>query len=406
MTVRPVFEPLEDRIVLDGDPTVMITGPAQVDIGQQDVPLTLTFSNPDAEGDPGFAPYVDLILPDTGIDGDDGITFDSATFLGTTLTPTIVVFDAAGEAEHPLAVDTNGDPIIVSGNPGDSLVVFDLPYGSFTAGQPAVDIEVLVDISPDADLNAGLAISANGGFALGCDELDNPSTDPSTLGASETLTLTPQLFTVSKINDIPEEEAATGPNFIYRHTLTVDVADGQTLDDFTLTDTLPTNYVYVGSPVINGGTGATIVSEPPIGPVVAGDDTLEVFFDSITGTATVTFAFWIADVGSGGGPNVIDPATGDDVPESNTVNGTGSWTPTDADDATLAVSDSATDTFNVVSLAIQKSQAIIDDQNVAGLSPDDTVEFTLEIQVSDYFTYDGLGLLDRQGHHVERVRGA
>ncbi|MEM6465437.1 MAG: LEPR-XLL domain-containing protein, partial [Pseudomonadota bacterium] len=215
MTVRPIFEPLEDRIVLDGDPTVTIADPGTVNIGQDDVPLVLTFSNPDAEGDPGFDPYVDLILPTTGTDGDDGITFDRATFLGTTLTPISIVFDGAGQAAHPLAVDTNGDPIIVTGNPGDTLLVFDLPYGSFTAGQPAVDIEVFVDISPDADLNAGLAISANGGFALGCDELDNPATDPSTIGTSDTLTLSPQLFEVTKTSDIPEDEAATGPNYIY-----------------------------------------------------------------------------------------------------------------------------------------------------------------------------------------------
>ena len=167
-----LFVPLEDRIVLDGIPEVTISGPdplapagtSTVDIGSQDVPFTLTFDNVGSSS--GFVPYVDLILP-SGSDGDDGVSFDSASFLGAPIPTTEIVFDAAGQAVHPVATDNMGNPLIVSGMPGDTLVVFELPYGSFSPGNPAVDIDVLLDFSDLADLSDDFSLQAIGGFALG-----------------------------------------------------------------------------------------------------------------------------------------------------------------------------------------------------------------------------------------------
>ena len=58
----PHFELLEDRIVLDGVPEVTITGPeGGIDLGAQDVPLTLTFDNTGTDritvGTPVVAPW-------------------------------------------------------------------------------------------------------------------------------------------------------------------------------------------------------------------------------------------------------------------------------------------------------------------------------------------------------------
>jgi hypothetical protein len=141
MGIQPLFEKLEDRILLTAEPTVLIEAPAQVELGAQDVTFTVTFDNTSRDatprdpndGDAGFAPFGNVVLPTTGSDGDDGITFDDATFLGTTITPTEIIFDANGNAEHPLANDENGDPIIITGNTGDTLLVFALPFGSFFA---------------------------------------------------------------------------------------------------------------------------------------------------------------------------------------------------------------------------------------------------------------------------------
>ncbi|MEO1307361.1 MAG: hypothetical protein AAFV38_05375, partial [Pseudomonadota bacterium] len=255
----PRFEPLEDRIVLDGVPDVEIIGPDAVQLGEQNVAYTLEFDNVGA--DTGYVPYVDLILPSTGEDGDDGVTFDSASFLGTTIATTVLNFDTNGEVVHPFVVDALGDPLIVTGNPGDQLVVLELPYGSFSPGNPAVDIDIVLDFSPLADLDQAQDITAIGGFALGCDPLDNPTSDAPIRGTPTVSSIDQNLFTVEKVNNAPEADGATGPSYPYEYTLTVEVADGQTLTDFVLTDTLPPEIVYLGNVAISGGVG-TIMQEP------------------------------------------------------------------------------------------------------------------------------------------------
>jgi len=219
MTVVPKFEKLEDRILLTAEPTATLDGPDSVEIGAQDVGFTVTFDNTsgddtpgdDTDGDVGFLPYVDVVLPQ-GEDGDDGITFDGATFLGTDLVPTILTFDENGEALHPLAVDAMGDPIVISGAEGDTLLVFTLPYGSFSPEQAPVDIELNLDFDPRMDLSPPPQILVNGGFALGQTAQDDPGVDPSIVGAVDTFTIPPQVFTVEKFNNAPESETATGPN--------------------------------------------------------------------------------------------------------------------------------------------------------------------------------------------------
>ncbi len=393
----PHFELLEDRIVLDGVPDVAITGPLEtVEIGEQDVPFTLTFDNTGT--DTGYVPYVDLILPSTGADGNDGVTFDSASFLGSPIATTVLTFDGSGEAVHPFAVDSLGDPIVVTGTPGDSLVVLELPYGSFSPGNPAIDIDLVLDFSQLADLDQPLDITAIGGFALGCDPLDNPTADAPIRGTPATLSNDLELFEVTKRNNVPEEDAVTGPSYPYQYTLGVDVADGQTLTDFTLTDTLPPEIVYLGGLTITGAAG-TIVSEPPLNTLATPpNNEIVIDFASISGEVEVTFDFYVNDEPAGGPPPVIDPANGDELEVTNRVTGTGSWDPLDGRDAVTGVSDSAQSEIDARSIAVQKSNIVLVDNQAGGPTPGDIYEFTLNVQVSDYFTFGDLLITDVLGN--------
>ncbi len=405
MNAIPKFEPLEDRIVLDGEATVSIDGPGSIFIGDDDVAFTLTFDNTDPT-ETGYVPFIDFVLPTNGTDGYDGIgplNPDDITFLGAEVPFTEIVFDGSGNAEHPLAVDTNGDPIIISGTPGDTLVVIELPYGSFSAGNPAVDIDVSLDFSDLADLSNPFNLSATGGFAFGCDPLDNPADDPSTFGATDTFVVTQQLFEIEKTNNIPEAEAATGPSYIYQHTITVDVADNQTLSNFTLVDNLPPEMVYVGNLSASGGT---VITEPTPGPAGTGNNLIEIDYATISGTTTVTFDFYIADVAAGETAPIINEATGDQVDVTNTVTGTGDWDPLDPNDPTITVSDSDDDVYQATSLAIQKTGVISSDIGVAGPTPGDVYDFTLNVQVSDYFTYGDLLISDTLGNGFGFVDGS
>jgi fimbrial isopeptide formation D2 family protein/uncharacterized repeat protein (TIGR01451 family) len=413
MSIVPKFEQLEDRIVLDGVPDVTIDAPDTIEIGEQDVAVTLTFDN--IGTDPGYVPYIDFVIPTTGEDGDDGVTFDSASFLGAAITTTEIVFDASGLAVHPLATDVAGDPLIISAadfgaQPGDTLIVFELPYGSFSPGNPPVDIDVILDFSPLADLSEDFDLTAVGGFALGCDPLDNPGTDaPIRSAVTAPTTVSQTLFEVFKASTIPEGEAANGPSYPYQYTFGVDVADGQALDNFSLIDSLPHNIVYLGGLTITGGSGATIISEPAVGAAITGaNDELQIDFTEVTDTVTVTFDFYVSETLSDDAAPVITPGTGTPGSVTNTVTGSGDWEPLDPRDSPTVVSDSAFTTSEVAALNIQKGISLFADNNpsVAGTSPGDEFLFTLNIQVSNYLNMGDLVVEDLLGNGWEFVTGS
>lgn len=423
--MAPLLEKLEDRILLTAEPTATIEGPDTVELGQQDVAYKITFDNtsgsdtPDdvTDGDVGFTPFVNLLLPTSGGDGDgDGVAFDSATFLGQTIAVTQFTFDATGQIEHPVAVDVNGDPLIINGAEGDTLLVFELPFGSFSPEQVPVEIDLTLDYSDFANLEEVQQLQVTGGFALGGDPLDNPDVDPSIVGVTDVLDVTPDLFFVEKANDGPESETATGPNFPRTWTVTVDGADNQNFTDVVITDIVPLNIHYLGNLTVTNGGGAVVVDEPDVNAVVApGDQNIEIQIANFTGGApvTISFDYFIPDTftaAPGAGlSDVLDPITGDDGRAVNDVSVTADWTPLDPDDDPVSLVSDATpedDVLELKSIAVQKSVAIETDANVAGFSPGDTVRYTLDLQVSDFFTMGDIVLEDVLGDGLEFVAGS
>jgi len=250
-------------LLADADPTTSIGSGAAVRLGD-DVTFTVSFSNPSAQV--GFAPYIDLFLPATGRDGDDGLSFVSATYLGQTVKSFVVTFDANGNATHPLAKDANGNALVINAasvgmKPGDQMVVLQLPYASVTNGQPSIDVQVTAHLSDLADTSLSdgapnLTINARGGFEYGNDSLNNPTLDPSRVeGSLHAFVVTPTLLSVTQTLDMPEGETVTGPNYTRTESVTVTPADGQTLTDVTITQTVPAQ-VHVSA--ITPGAGGTL----------------------------------------------------------------------------------------------------------------------------------------------------
>ena len=93
------------------------------------------------------------------------------------------------------------------------------------------------------------------------------------------------------------------------------------------------------------------------------------------------------------------------VPVTNTVTGTATWDPVDGRDAIVSVSDSDTDIIQARSIAIQKSNAVVTDAQAAGPTPEDIYEFTLQVQVSDYFTFGDLLVTDILGNGWDYLEG-
>jgi fimbrial isopeptide formation D2 family protein len=402
-------------------PTATLNVPAQGFVGEN-LNFTVTFDNTGAAADDtGYGPFIDLYLPSTGADGNDGIGTSlpiTTTYLGTPLTQTILTFDAFGHATHPYAQDATGAYVVVTGTPGDKLVVLQLPFGSFTRDQPPVVVSVSANLSNLADVGTPLTTRARGGFQYGATPLNdwccgdpsimNPASNNSSTwpGAS----VTPTVFTLSKTYLGPEDETATGPNYPRQYRVTADVANGQAVTNLDLTDVLPNNlqFVSVDATTIRGTPTSTTAISTPSTSTPGG--TLTRRFASVTGTtaandAEMLFTFYVPLTDTVGS-NVINATTGDDATSPNNASGSGSWTPIDPRDSPGTVSSNPPGpehTLNDKSIAIQKSVAVVTDTGAAGPTPGDTLEYTLNFQVSDFFAFQGAVITDTisDGQHFD-----
>jgi len=221
-------------------PSVSVPASLEGMIGEN-LTFTISFDNTGTGAETGYGPIIDLYLPTTGADGagaatDDGITFVSATYLGVTLNTVQSTFGAGGTVNHPWAVVyPTGNPVVVSGTPGDRLVSIELPFGSFTPDQPAVQVQVTVSISSLADAGTPLTMYARGGFRYGTTPLNDwcciegslmyPASNTAGPPWPQTV-VTPTVMSISKSYDGPEGETATAPNYIRHYTIKVHVATG------------------------------------------------------------------------------------------------------------------------------------------------------------------------------------
>ena len=418
-----LLEELEEIVLFNAVPDVTIVPPNDAVFLGDTFTFDVTFDNTGTTE--GYGPIIDLIIPVTGADGagleaDDGIDIvGGATYFGAPVTTIQLTFDSSGEVDHPFLKDAFGNPLKVLGNPGDKLVVAQLPFGSFTPDQPPITIKFTAHVSNLADLGTSLDFKARGAFMFGADSLDNPTTDPVILGDtdtdsslwSETETITPTLARITKTNLADEHETATGPNFIHTYELHVEVAEGQTLTDFNVTDLLPPGIVYQGNLAITPEAGAvvgahTLVSAPvdTTTPHDTPDNNLTIHFDSVTGGAgntgfTIRFDYYVNEFATTGS-HVIDPVTGDETHTNNDAFATFDWVPVDARD-TLAndvrIEENPSgpdDILDNKSIAIQKWLSMLSDKGAAGYSPGDVIQFTLDFQISDYFGFSDVLITD------------
>lgn len=368
-------------------------------IGQEEG-ITIRFDNqPDsaAGSNTGYAPYIDLILPRNGADGagvgntmaDDGLTFLSATYLDQTVKAQVLEFDADGQLQHPFARQADGKPLIITGTPGDALVVLQLPFGSFTEGQTPADINLRLGVSSGADLGVPLGLSATGGFAYGRDPLNNPATDTPVRGAAETIALDPQVAQVDVVYVGPEQETATGPSYPRSWLVQGLIAAGQSLTDFTLSDDLPDGIVLLGASIVNG-TGTVTVSAD-------GRHVTAQFDGTVTGggaVPTLRIDYYVGQTFSNGRP-VLDPASGAFQVLRDQAQLSGTWTPSDTRDPVAIVALDPVGPENVItgkSIAVQKYVTIVD-----AAEPGGHLQWRLEGQVSNYFEVDRLLLTDTLG---------
>ncbi len=386
-----LLEELESRTLMDANPVATLTVPPNALIGSTfnaSVALTNTGNAT------GYAPYVDVYLPSTGDQpNNQGVTFKSATYLGQNVTPIILTFDASGHAKSPYGVDSSGNPLILTGTPGDQVAVFQMPFGSFTNGQPPATLNLTLNMSDHAFVAQPMNISADAGFAYGDSPVFMPATDPTIVGAQATAPIDPTVLILKKIYLGPEQETATGPNFKHQYELDVTVANGQTVTADDLKDLLPNNMQFVSLDSVTfsgaGNSGATWTPNTLPSTSTPGG-TIDGTISSLTGDGNVDakllFTFYIPEYDNTNA-DVLPLSSGAFEPSVNNASVAGTYKPLNTNDpaANKPISATAQDKITDKSIAIQKGVTNL--THPGDTQPGDILKYTLNFQVSDFFAF-------------------
>jgi uncharacterized repeat protein (TIGR01451 family)/fimbrial isopeptide formation D2 family protein len=398
----------------------------------------------------GYGPFIDLAIdfhgadnntidPTTGNPGPcDGIDFLNAQMVAVNPGPLALTSTKYGNtnpascpaasALHPYAgVGTVTFPT------GWQLVTIELPFGSFDASQPEIVVEVTAKVHDFADVNVPLQICERGGFRFGATATGGtPILEPNTTNNVNTWNCektTPTVFKIKKeyLSNYDEDEAVAGPNFVgyypLKYKITVDIADGQTIKNLQITDNLPTGLQYVANSLAVTVLGLPASTFPAASPpcknapptpnfpvavsVPTGPNgTIQATLcNPITGTTdpdevVITFEFYIP-------ANVLDKdCKNAPVKVPNDVKATGDWDPLDPRDptsmsppgTTVPVTSDITQEDHILyakCMAIQKSVKVFTDTGAPGPTPGDTLEYTLNFQISDYHTIGKIVIVDR-----------
>jgi len=353
---------------LGPEPVININAPAEQFLNET-FNFNLNFDN--VGNETGFGPITQLILPPQ-------IQFNNASFLGAPVGTTFVgVFpgNTTGILTDPLS------RLNVTGISGYSLYVLEYPIGSYTKGQSIATIDINALLLGNSTLGVPLNITAYPVFRFGANET---GTTP-IRGNITTAWVTPTVIKLTKTSDALEDETATGRNYLRTYTLTVDIANGQTVSDIDVGDIIPGNLQFIQILNSDGGT----VIQQPLTTVPGGDIWIQ--FSSITGIIgpdrTITYQVFAPKFDNLTN-SVLDPLTGLPRNATNFANVTGTYN-------TLNVSSSANYTLTLRSLAIQKGVTVIGSPPTP--KPTDILRYDLNFQVSDYFSLNNVVIRDTLG---------
>lgn len=401
---------------------------------------TVQFQNT-ASNAAGYGPFIDLYVP---TDSAESATLTSATYLGAAVTVEQVTLstNVAGHvgtlgALHPLALDSSGNPLFVAApagyQAGDTMYVLQLPFGSYTPGEPAAQIQLTFSVANTTELSSmhsgqALNIAAIGGFQYGADPVNNPATDPSIRGTTGSASVTNasdglvtaatqiSLIDVSATTDLHEGETATGPDFPFDYVITLQpapVTQSDPMQSVTFTFTLPDQVQYTNGTISftePSGVHGTATFNPKPGSVSGAGGTVTVTFTSLSTDAANTptvikipvfvpqfDASGASILGAAGQPRTIDTTA--------IYSYSGSWTAVTGslDHSAGAQTISGDSTANTESTAfVAKSLAIqvTDDAPSGNIVPGEIVDYSINFQVSDYYSLNQLNIADLIGDGI------
>ncbi len=367
----------------------------------EDFSFTVRFDN--TGNSVGYGPYVDVIVP-------EHVTINSMTHLGTSLSYESGGVFPAGDPScvtHPFARDNTGalETVCLSPNPGTNVRLYavKLPFGSFVDTQTVADIVVSAHMDSAASIGVAETIRSQGGFYLGTDALDNPTTDPSFTGGLTTTNVTPSVIRLTKqyvadyLKGASEHEIAPGPNNSQLFRITADVANGATVTNLVLSDVINNNLLV---------TGIESTSPTPTSTSLVGNS-VSATWASVTGgsgssDAVLTIRFEAPYRNIQTSTKILDETAGGYVSVANTATANGVYNSIALSPSTASLDNN----LEIKPLVAQKTVSMYSDTNASGYSPGDTVQYTIDTYVGDYQVVTSMGLTDTLPDGLTYVPGS
>ena len=346
----------------------------------------------------GFQPYIQLIAPDE-------LTHFTVSYSNKKIVPIKVGVFNESTYDNTTGLYTLRDPFTkkeVHGPQNSTFYILQYPLGSFTVDAPDAVLNITSGIGV-LEIGKLLNFTVTPVFRYGNSPIDDPVNYPPIYGETVTGWVNPVVVKIDKSSSLNEHETATGSNFPFSYSVNINIANGAKIENITITDVIPSDVMYLGSPVLYDSKGRVIDSglytiEEPAGNKTGGKLILklkEAVGDLSTTSITLKYKAYAPE---------FDNSTGDNITIINSETGGGVAAASTVDMNYTYVNDTynASNSYSIYlkSLATQKySEILTGSGQLHPVVPHNLIVYKIDFEISDYFAFDDLVIYDKFDTH-------
>ena len=346
----------------------------------------------------GFQPYIQLIAPDE-------LTHFTVSYSNRKIVPIKVGVFNESTYDNTTGYYTLRDPFTkkeVHGPANSTFYILQCPLGSFTVDAPDAVLNITSGIGV-LEIGKLLNFTVTPVFRYGNSPIDDPVNYPPIYGETVTGWVNPVVVKIDKSSSLNEHETATGSNFPFSYFVNINIANGAKIENITITDVIPSDVMYLGSPVLYDSKGRVIDSslytiEEPAGNKTGGKLILklkEAVGDLSTTSITLKYKAYAPE---------FDNSTGDNITIINSETGGGVAAASTVDMNYTYVNDTynASNSYSIYlkSLATQKySEILTGSGQLHPVVPHNLIVYKIDFEISDYFAFDDLVVYDKFDTH-------
>ena len=346
----------------------------------------------------GFQPYIQLIAPDE-------LTHFAVSYSNRKIVPIKVGVFNESTYDNTTGLYTLRDPFTkkeVHGPANSTFYILQYPLGSFTVDAPDAVLNITSGIGV-LEIGKLLNFTVTPVFRYGNSPIDDPVNYPPIYGETVTGWVNPVVVKIDKSSSLNEHETATGSNFPFSYSVNINIANGAKIENITITDVIPSDVMYLGSPVLYDSKGRVIDSglytiEEPAGNKTGGKLILklkEAVGDLSTTSITLKYKTYAPE---------FDNSTGDNITIINSETGEGVAAASTVDMNYTYVNDTynASNSYSIYlkSLATQKySEILTGSGQLHPIVPHNLIVYKIDFEISDYFAFDDLVVYDKFDTH-------